>query len=233
MRSTVEAGGADPDNARRSGPVAVTSPRRSAYLRARDGLAVVLAGAAAGYGGDRRRPVTGAAVRGSRRAVGLASEGRGESCRPATARPPGEPRPPTAGHPGRSSPLLLAYAPRCSRPGRQARRAEGAPLMIVKIILTAQVGRLLSADYVRLCPTTRVAVMSHHAPGLSDNWIVESPCHGCSGQSNLAQMVRVVRSPSMPHSSARARTMSSPWCRVGSIIPWFQGPPSSWTSILA
>src|SRR6266571_6782356 len=52
-----------------------------------DGLAVVLAGAAAGYGGDRRRPVTGSAVRGSRRAVGLASEGRGESCRPATARP--------------------------------------------------------------------------------------------------------------------------------------------------
>ena len=30
-----------------------------------DGLAVVLAGAAAGYGGDRRRPVTGGAVRGS------------------------------------------------------------------------------------------------------------------------------------------------------------------------
>ena len=48
---------------------------------------MVLAGAAAGYGGDRRRPVTGGAVRGSRRAVGLASEGRGESCRPATARP--------------------------------------------------------------------------------------------------------------------------------------------------
>jgi hypothetical protein len=54
-----------------------------------DGLAVVLAGAAARYGGNRRRPVTGAAVRGSRRAVGLASEGRGESCRPATASPPG------------------------------------------------------------------------------------------------------------------------------------------------
>ena len=54
-----------------------------------DGLAVVLAGAAAGYGGDRRRAVTGGAVRGSRRAVGLASEGRGESCRPATASPPG------------------------------------------------------------------------------------------------------------------------------------------------
>jgi hypothetical protein len=55
--------------------------------RNNDGLAVVLAGAAAGYGGDRRRPVTGAAERGSRRAAGLASEGRGEICRPATARP--------------------------------------------------------------------------------------------------------------------------------------------------
>jgi hypothetical protein len=74
------------------------------------GLVVVLAGAAAGYGGDRRRPVTGAAVCGSRRAVGLASEGRGESCRPVTARSPGEPRPPTAGRPGRSFPI------NCSRP---------------------------------------------------------------------------------------------------------------------
>jgi hypothetical protein len=66
------------------------------------GLTVMLAGAAAGYGGNRVRPVSGGAVRGSRRAVGLASEGRGGSCRPATARPPGELRPPTAGHPGRS-----------------------------------------------------------------------------------------------------------------------------------
>jgi hypothetical protein len=48
--------------------------------------------------------------------------------------------------------------------------------MIVKIILTAP-GR-----------TTRRP--QSVAPGLSDNWIVESPCHGCSGQSNLAQMVR-------------------------------------------
>jgi hypothetical protein len=55
--------------------------------READRPVVVLAGAAARYGGDRRRPVTGGAVRGSRRAVGLASEGRGESCRPATARP--------------------------------------------------------------------------------------------------------------------------------------------------
>ena len=35
------------------------------------------------------RTATGAAERGSRRAVGLASEGRGENCRPATARLPG------------------------------------------------------------------------------------------------------------------------------------------------
>ena len=38
---------ADPDNARRSGPVAVASSRRSAHSARADGLAVVLAGAAA------------------------------------------------------------------------------------------------------------------------------------------------------------------------------------------
>ena len=64
---------------------------------------MVLAGAAAGYGGDRRRPITGGAVRGSRRAVGLASEGRGEAAAPATARPPVEPQPLTTGHLGRFS----------------------------------------------------------------------------------------------------------------------------------
>ena len=54
MRSTVEAGGASPDNARRSGPAGCDIP--SDYWRTRRdvyGLAVVLAGAAAGYGGDR------------------------------------------------------------------------------------------------------------------------------------------------------------------------------------
>jgi hypothetical protein len=60
----------------------VTSSRLPCICRVVVGLAVVLAGAAAGYGGDRRRPVTGGAVRGSRRAVGLASEGRGEAGAP-------------------------------------------------------------------------------------------------------------------------------------------------------
>ena len=50
---------------------------------------MVLVGAAAGYGGDRRRPVTGAAVRGSRRAVGLSSEGRGEQLPPRNGETPG------------------------------------------------------------------------------------------------------------------------------------------------
>jgi hypothetical protein len=93
-----------------------------------DGLAVVLVGAAAGYGGDRRRPVTGGAVRGSRRAVGLASEGRGGSCRPATARP--------RVNPGRLRRVTLAAQSSlgCSRrPSLLAaravrrRRAEGTP----------------------------------------------------------------------------------------------------------
>ena len=71
MRSTVEAGGASPDNARRSGPLAVTSSGIRRTWREADGLAVVLAGAAAGYGGDRRRPVTGVPCAAARRAVGL------------------------------------------------------------------------------------------------------------------------------------------------------------------
>ena len=130
MRSTVEAGGASADNARRSGPWAVTFSRRSAHWRDADGLAVVLASAAAGYGGDRRRPVTGGSVRGSRRAVGLASEGRGDSCRPQTVRP--------RVNPGRLRRVTLAaHSPRLLAPdlavpglGRQARRAEGAPLKL-------------------------------------------------------------------------------------------------------
>jgi hypothetical protein len=130
MRSTVEAGGASPDNARhRSGPVGcdiltatgVLGAMISAWpwcwrARQRD-----TAGTASG-----RSP--GILCAAARRAVGLASEGRGESCRPATARP--------RVNPGRLLRVTLAVhslstaraCPRHSRPGRRARRAEGAPL---------------------------------------------------------------------------------------------------------
>ena len=87
-RSTVEAGGTSPDNARRSGPLAVTSSGDRRIWRNPDGPVVVLAGAAAGYGGDSRRPVAGGAVRGSRRAVGLAAEGRGEKLPPRNGETP-------------------------------------------------------------------------------------------------------------------------------------------------
>jgi hypothetical protein len=95
------------------------------------GLVVVLAGAAAGYGGDRRRPVTGGVVRGSRR-VRRARVRRTRRKLPLRngETPEGEPRPLTA--------VTLAALPLgCSRPaslftgrGRQARRAEGAPLKL-------------------------------------------------------------------------------------------------------
>ena len=96
--------------------------------RERDGLAVVLAGAAAGYGEDRRRPVTGGAPRGSRRAVGLASEGRGEAAAPQRRDPwvnlSRLRRVTLAVHSSRlPAPALAAHGR-----GRQAWRAEGAPL---------------------------------------------------------------------------------------------------------
>jgi hypothetical protein len=99
--------------------------------------------------------------------------------------------------------------PRCSRAEARRWRAGGAPLMTVKKILTAST-----------C-------------WLSDRREAGSFRYRYSGQSNRAQMVRPVWSPSIPHSSATARTMSSPWCLVGSTIPWFQGPPLSRTSIRA
>jgi hypothetical protein len=75
-----------------------------------------------GYGGTAggRSPEGG--VRGSRHVVGLASEGRGESCRPQRRDSRGA-RPSTASHPGRSFPSVAPARPRCSRP-RTARLAR-------------------------------------------------------------------------------------------------------------
>jgi hypothetical protein len=63
---------------------------------------VRLAGVAAGYGGDRSGRSPGCRARQPPRLVGFRPKGAAKSCRPATARPQVEPRPPTAGHPGRS-----------------------------------------------------------------------------------------------------------------------------------
>ena len=128
--SALDAGGASPDNARRTGSGPCNRSRRLGALARRYGLAVVLAGAAAGYGGDRRRPVTGAAVRGSRRAVGLASEGRGKAAAPQRRDPRVNPsrlrRVTLAAHSLSIAPPVLTV----HGLGRQARRAEGAPLKI-------------------------------------------------------------------------------------------------------
>ena len=104
MRSTVEAGGADPDNAWRSGPAPCD-------LRPAIGVSDATLTARPWCWRARQRDTAGTArgrspgvpVRGSRRAVGLPSEGRGEKLPPRNGGTPGEPRPPTAGHPGCSS----------------------------------------------------------------------------------------------------------------------------------
>ena len=142
MRSTVEAGGAEPDNARRSGPGdcdTLHGDRRS--WRDADGLAVVLADAAAGYGrGPQAAGHRGRRARQSPRRR-LASEGRGDSCRPATARPrlnPGRPRRVTpAALPSRLLAPVLAVHGR----GRQARRAGGAPLNVKRTLPDARASK--------------------------------------------------------------------------------------------
>ena len=120
------AGGASPDNARPAGCDVFTASGASGAgaspwpwcwrARQRD---------TAGTAGGRSPGVLCAAAR---RAVGLASEGRGESCRPATARPlvnPGRLRRVTlAALPSQLLAPVLAVHGR----GRQARRAAGAPL---------------------------------------------------------------------------------------------------------
>ena len=208
-RCALDAGGASPDNARRTGPQAVTCSWLTLHLAraSRPGRG------AGGRGSGIRRGPQAAGHRGCR----ARQSPRRRACVRRTRRelPPSNGETPRLNS-GRLrrvtlaalSSRRLAPVPAVHDRGRQAWRAEGAPLMIVKKILTASVWR----------PSDR----PRRRPG-----------YGYSGQSNRAQIVRVVLSPSIPHSSATARTMSNPWCRVGSIIPWFQGPPLSWTSIRA
>jgi hypothetical protein len=108
--SALDAGGADPDNARRSCRLLSHSPGDRHTWRDAVGLVLVLAGAAAGYGGDRRRPVARGAVRGSRRVRRACVRRTRRKLPPATARPPGVTR---AAYGGSAWPLI----PRtCSRP---------------------------------------------------------------------------------------------------------------------
>ena len=52
-------------------------------------------------------------------------------------------------------------------------------------------------------------------------------CHCYARGKGNAQMI-----PGWPYSLVVALEPGrASWCRVGSIIPWFQGPPLSWTSI--
>ena len=126
----------------------------------------------------RRGPVAaggGVAVRGSRRAVGLASEGRGESCRPATARPPltsaASLRLIPAAH---LSPWLLAFARvRGPWPSGVARRrralddCEESPhstLWASESSDTASVGRLRLIGPVESCPDGTAGVVAVDPP---------------------------------------------------------------------
>ena len=99
------------------------------------GLAMVLAGAAAGYGGDRSGRVTGGAVRGSRR-------GRRASVRRTRRKAAAPQRRDPGLNPGRLRQVTLAVFPSTARLlapvlavhglGRQAWRAGGAPLKLYR-----------------------------------------------------------------------------------------------------
>ena len=86
-----------------------------------------------------RRPVTGVPCAAAAASVGPASEGRGDSCRLATAGPRGEPRPPTAGHPGRSFPRNCSRpALACSRSGPSGPARRRCALEAVENVVTSR-----------------------------------------------------------------------------------------------
>jgi hypothetical protein len=117
MRSTVEAGGASPDNERRTGPVAVTPSR----LLARLARACRPGRGTGGRGSGMRRGPQAAghrgAVRGSRRVRRACVRRTRRQLPPRNGETPGEP---PAAHGGSPWPLIPSTArapPRCSRPG--------------------------------------------------------------------------------------------------------------------
>jgi hypothetical protein len=129
----LDAGGANPDNPRRSDPLAVTSFRRSARSARRHRPGRGAGGRGSGIRRGPQRPVTGGAVRGSRRAWwASAQRARRKAAAPQRRDPQVEPRPQTAGHPGRSFPrnysrpssLLTAWAVRPGVPKVRERRAS-------------------------------------------------------------------------------------------------------------
>ena len=130
----------------RPGQCAAFRPRRCDFLPATVRLALacgLVVACGRGIGPIRRVPHA-AGHRGRRARQlgtpgGLPPIGRDESCRTAYGVPPG----PDPGRLRRATlaappPRLAAPASRAPRPGRQARRAAGAPLKIVKKILTAR-----------------------------------------------------------------------------------------------
>jgi hypothetical protein len=110
-----------------SGPVTVTFFRRLAHLARARRPGRRAGGRGSGIRRGSQAAITEGAVRGSRRAVGLASKGRGEAAA-RNGEIPGEPRPPTAVTLAALPSRLLARVLAAHGRGRQARRAEGAPL---------------------------------------------------------------------------------------------------------
>ena len=139
MRSTVEAGGASPDNARRSVPVAVTFFRRSAHSgarltawpwcwRARQRDTAGTAGGRSPGCRARQPPRRRTCVRRTRRKA-AAPQRRDPRVNPGRLR-----RVTLAALPSR----LLAPVLAVHGLGRQARRAEGAPLKTVEKVVTTR-----------------------------------------------------------------------------------------------
>jgi hypothetical protein len=143
MRSTIEAGGTGPDNARRSGPLAVTSSCCD-ILAATGVLGATLTDWPSCWrtrGSGIRRGPQAAGHRGGRarqppRRRALRPKDAAKAAAP-LRRDPGEPLPPTAGHPGRSFPSTARICPHGSRPGPSGTARRRCALEAVEKLVTA------------------------------------------------------------------------------------------------